>query len=548
MFNYSPIIDQLRLDRMTLLKSSADPAFWALEELKVNLFDNQIEIVEAVTDLSIKEVAILQARGAGKTFSVGLGLVKVCLDMPGVQIGIFGPKADQAERIIKEITEHIIKPTSPIHSQIDWRETTNSKLKFMNGSEMLAISAAETTMQEGWHFNIVVLDECHRISDISANQRIIPMLGSLPIGKVIKLGISMYRQNFWKSCCAPGTTFKVLSRDWTQCPILLTTGSIMYHGKELPMYALKQMPLSMKQSMFPDRPDLHFDGALTEWDFKTQYGMEWMQDVALLLNETDQTRLVDSTFDILAKARTETMEVYFFGLDTASGTLFPGKDELDFTALSIWRKNADNMKEKVACYEWQGNVLDQMDEIKQIIDPKTGIFPCAFGLCDFSNIGVPLVEQFKRDGIAIEGIVFQRSEESSKKNFKNAMFDQFVFELEQGRIKFPSREKMKAITTEADMRKMQTTLMKSFNEWLNIESRQGRGINAQIQAPADLHDDHCCADVLAVWAMDKNQTFKAMGQKLIKLPTPVIGTSSMAGRGIPIPQKPSEKNRYLKNG
>lgn len=545
MFNYSQIISKIKFDYMTLWKSSADPAFWALEELKVNLFDNQIEIVEAVTDLNIKELAILQARGAGKTFSVGLGLVKICLDKHGVQIGIFGPKAEQAERIIKEITEHIIKPSSPIHSQIDWRNSTNSKLRFMNGSEMLAISAAETTMQEGWHFNIVVLDECHRISDISANQRIIPMLGSLPIGKVIKLGISMYRNNFWKSC-SPNSSFKVLSRDWTQCPILLTTGSIMYHGQELPLYALKQMPLSMKQKLFPDRPDLHYDGALTEWDFKTQYGMEWLQDVALLLNEADQNRLVDSTFDILVKARAETMELYFFGLDTASGTLFPGKDELDFTALSIWRKNADNTKEKVASYEWQGNVLDQLDEIKQIIDPKGGIFPCAFGLCDYSNVGVPFVEQMKRDGVPVEGIVFQRQEESSKKNFKNAMFDQFIFELQQNRIRFPSREKMKLITPDAEMRKMQTTLMKSFNEWLNIESRQGRGINADIKAPSDLHDDHCCADVMAVWAMDKNQSFKAMGQKLVHLPTPVIGTSSMAGRGIPIPQEPSKKNRYLK--
>lgn len=546
MFDYKPIIDSLKSDSTTLLKSSADPAFWALEELKVNLFDNQIEIVEAVTDLNIKEVAILQARGAGKTFSVGLGLVKVCLDKQGVQIGIFGPKADQAERIIKEICEHIIKPTSPIHSQIDWRETTNSKLKFMNGSEMLAISAAETTMQEGWHFNIVVLDECHRISDISANQRIIPMLGSLPIGKVIKLGISMYRNNFWKSCCAPGTSFKVLSRDWTKCPILLTTGSIMYHGEELPLYALKQMPLSMKQKMFPDRPDLHFDGALTEWDFKTQYGMEWLQDVSLLLNENASTALVDSKHDILLRSRPETQEIYFFGLDTASGTLFPGKDDLDFTALSIWRLNADHTKEKVAAYEWQGNVLDQMEEIKQIVHPLTGIFPCAFGICDYSNVGIPMVEQFQRDGLPIEGITFQRSEPISKKNFKNAMFDQFIFELEQGRIKFPSREKMKELTDNKDMRTMQTTLMKSFNEWLNIESRKGAGINSIIQAPSDLHDDHCCADVMAVWGMDKNTTFKAMGQKLIHLPTPVIGTSSMAGRGIPIPQEPSKKNRYLK--
>lgn len=544
MLKYSKTFESFLKRVDNIFTAASDPAFWALDSLSINLYDNQIEIVNAVCDLNEKSLAILQARGAGKTYSVGLALVKICLDIPGVKIGVFGPKAEQACRIIKEITHEIVTPSSKIHPIINWNNSTNARLSFFNNSEIIAISAAEATMQEGYHFNIVVLDECHRISDISVNQRIIPMLGSLPIGKIIKIGISMYRQNFWKSCCAPSTNYKVLSRDWTQCPILLEGGSVFYKGKEYPKYVLQQMPLSLKEKMFPDRPDLHSDGSMTETDFKTQYGMEWVQDINLELSEEDQKKLVDSEHVILDRAMTELQEPYFFGLDTASGSLMPGKRDLDYTALSIWRRRSDNVKEKVRSYQWQGDVLGQIDEIKAIVHPKTGIFPCAFGLADYSNIAIGAVESFKKEGIPVDGIVFSHSESITKKNYKNAMFDQFKFELQANRVKFPS---LKNMETEAHGERCSCAVLmkKSFNEWCNIERHKKLGINDKIEAPADFHDDHCCADVLAVWAMDRTDSFAKGNMMAYKFPSPIAGPGPLASRGIPAPGDTS-KNRYLK--
>lgn len=530
-------------DRFSTLIDIADnPALWALQKLGIDLFDNQIEIVDAVCDLSVKNVAILQARGAGKSFAVALGLVKICEDFAGMKIGIFGPKADQANRIIKEILSSIITPSSPLHSTIDWDETTKSRLSFINGSEMIAISASENSMNEGWHFNVVVMDECHQISDLSVNQRIIPMLSGLPTGKVIKLGISLYKNNFYKSCNSDA--YRILRKDWTQCPNLLATqGATIYKGVEYPTFVVNQLPLSVKERLFPDRPDLHTDGQITELDYKTQYAMEWLSDIDLELTEPLQRALVSGVHDPLISARLDLGEAYFFGLDTAGASIIEGKKDLDYTVLSIWRKMPDNTKEKVACYVWQGNPLQQIAEIKSIINPKDGIFPCMFGLVDYSNIGINIVEEFKRDGVAVEGVLFGSSESTSKKNYKNAMFDQFKFELEHNRIKFPSIDKLDPQPTDTPaLLKQRIAIRKSFNEWCAIERHIGLGINAKIQAPSDMHDDHCCADVLAVWAMDRSTNYRVANPTVRPIPAPLTGVVSITGRGI---ATPGNKSPYL---
>jgi hypothetical protein len=144
----------------SILETADDPSFWSLDRLNIDLFDNQVEVINAVCDLSQNYVAIVQARGAGKTFSVGLGLIKICLDYPGIHIGVFGPKAEQANRVVSEIKTRILTPSSSAYETVNWKTSTNSKLDFLNGSLILSISASEAAMQEGWHFDIVVLDEC----------------------------------------------------------------------------------------------------------------------------------------------------------------------------------------------------------------------------------------------------------------------------------------------------------------------------------------------------------------------------------------------------
>lgn len=526
-------IDSISSRANKLLRSAFNPSAWVYEHLGIDLFDNQIEIINAVINSSVKNLAVLQARGAGKTFSVGVGLSKLCCTHRGMKIGVFAPKADQANRIIEEITRHIVKPGTVMHSRIDWKNSVKSRLCFKNGSEIIAMSAAQTTQQEGWHFHLVVLDECHRIEDAVVNQRINPMLGSYAIAKTIKIGIPAAKNNFWKSCVA-SRDYLVLKRNWLECPILLRSGSLLYNGIEYPEHIVRKLSLNLKQQLFPDRPDLHYEGEYSDFDYKTQFSMEWVSDIDLEINDILQEKLVSGIHEILSFGRPELQEHYYFGLDTAGGTLLPGKKDLDFTALSIWRKRGDTEKEKIACYEWQGDIVNQIEEIKQLIHPVTGKFKCKFGLVDYSNIGITVVESFKKERIPIEGIMFNQQEQASKKNYKNAMFDEFKFELENDRIKFPS-----LATINRDK-----IFKKSFNEWCNIERHIRTGINHSIEAPSDLHDDHCCADVLAVWAIDKSSTFKNAMVSTYKLPAPKIGgVSSVQSR---IMGNKKEENRYLK--
>lgn len=518
----------------TLCDTVDNPTYWVHENLHLDLYDNQIDIINAVCDLTVPDIAVAQARGAGKTFSVAIALIKLCLDNPGLKIGIFGPKADQANRIIGEIT-NMVKSTMSIHKRIIWKDSVKSRLVFDNGSDMLALSADMSTMNEGHHFHIVVVDEAHQVEDIAINQRIGPMLGSLPIGKMIKIGITMYKNHFWKSCMSP--KYKVLITPWDKADILLTNnstlGSTWYKGKELSTRIVNLMPLTLKRKYFPDRPDLHFDGSISELDFKTQYAMEWVTDVDLELSGEDQERLVTGAHEILKAGRMNLLEHYYFGLDTAPGSLMPGKKDLDSTVLSIWRKRTDNVKEKVACFSWQGDIVNQLEEIKSIIHPTKGLFPCKFGLADYSNIAQSAIAFWTKEKIPIDGIMFQQSEKASKKNYKNAMFDEFKFELQSNRVLFPSLDQL---NTDVNMKA-------AFNEWCHIERHRRLSINDDINAPDGMHDDHCSADVLAVWAMDRTNDFANAQVRSQTLPAPKINAvPSIMSRG----QTGQRDNRYLR--
>ena len=59
------------------------------------------------------------------------------------------------------------------------------------------------------------------------------------------------------------------------------------------------------------------------------------------------------------------------------------------------------------------------------------------GLADYSNIAIGIVEMFKKEGIPVVGVTFGATEPITKKNYKNAMVDQFVFELDSGRVQYP---------------------------------------------------------------------------------------------------------------
>lgn len=525
-------------------KLAMNPSYWSLLNLGIDLYDNQVEILDSVCDLSIPYVGVLASRGSGKTYAVAIAIVKLCLDNPGFRVGIFGPKADTSKRLVKEdIIGRILSPTSKVYDQIDWSKTSNSFIQFKNGSNVKALSASPTATQESEHFHVLVLDEAHRTSDFVVKEKLVPMLGSFTVAKTIKIGISLYKNNFWHSCNDNGTKYKVLRKDWSQCNIYGLQGYINYEGKEYPKRIVDLMPKSVKEKLFPNDINLHYDSVegYTEIEWNTQYEMIWMEDINLVLSGDQQKKLASGLFDILKKGRPELSEKYYFGLDTASGTLMAGQKDLDWTVLTILRKNQDNTKDIVAKYMWQGDVVGQMQEIRDIVHPIEGIFKCELGLADYSNIAIGIVEMFKKEGIPVAGVTFGATEPITKKNYKNAMVDQFVFELDSGRVQYPGLEKIKK----------NKTFKEGYEQWGLLERHRKLGINDKIFVdPSSGHDDHVSADILAVWCADQEKSYADKVVRTMRgIPMPIAGPSNLSSGGIPLPGQSGNplEGRFLKD-
>ena len=521
-----------------------NPSYWSLQSLGIDLYNNQIEILDAVLDLSIPYVAILASRGSGKTYSVAIALVKACLDNPGFRIGVFGPKMETSKRLLKEdIIGRILTPSSKIHDQINWERTSNSFVQFKNGSSIKALSASVTATTESEHFNFLVLDEAHKISDWVLRERIVPM-ASLGISKTIKIGISLYKNNFWHSCNDNGTKYKLLRKSWEECDIYWLQGSVKYEGKEYPKRIVDLMPKTVKEKLFPNDLSLQYDSVegYSEIEWNTQFAMVWMEDINLVLSGDQQKKLASGLFSILEKGRPELTEKYYFGLDTASGTLMPGQKDLDWTVLTILRKNQDNTKDIVAKYMWQGDVVAQMQEIRDIIHPTEGLFHCVMGLADYSNIAIGIVEMFKKEGIPIAGVTFGATEPITKKNYKNAMVDQFVFELDSGRVFYPNIEKIKK----------NKVFKEGFDQWGLVERhRSNAGINDKIFVDASSgHDDHISSDILAVFACDQERAYSdKVPQTMRNIPMGIAGPINTSGSNTPYPGQDGNPNsgRFLKD-
>jgi len=341
------------------------------------------------------------------------------------------------------------------------------------------------------------VDEAMRVTDAAMSTRLLPMIGSSEVAKVVKLGIPAYKNHFFDSFNSP--QYKKIIKDWTQCPILLKSGEHIINGKPYSQYVLDRMPFTLKQKMFPNNPEEWTEGDMTELDFKIQYAVEWVDDLSLLLSKEDHKNLVGD-HEFLEAGADE--EIFYFGLDMGSDTPLEGT-ELDFTSLTIMR-HRNNVKEKVFCAEWQRGVIDQMEEIISIVHPKTGRFKCKFGLADYSNVGIVVVESFKKKGLPIEGIIYAATDKMSNRNYKNAMADQFVFELKHNRVKYPHLRHIERIPC----------LKKHYHEWGTLESQRSLSGNRKISGPNGRDDDGANSDMLAVFAIDRTESFKAISRPM----------------------------------
>jgi hypothetical protein len=274
------------------------------------------------------------------------------------------------------------------------------------------------------------------------------------------------------------------------------------------------MPYVKWQEYFPNNPELWRDppNPMSVEDFETQEEMKWLLDSDLFLNEKEQALLIgDFTFSGIAT------EEYYFGLDIAGGKDIKKGKKNDSSELSIGRI-VGGVKQKIDCYTFQGDAVDQMDAFLNIIHPKYGKYHCKFGLADY-GFNPMMVDALAKAGVNIESVQFGARDPNTGKNMKNAMYESFKFEDQSGRFKYPCKEYMNK----------HKGLKKHFGQWCILEEKRGLGINSKISAPSGQHDDACSADILLNRAMMTQPSKQISKKKPHTFPQTMTGVSIMDG-------------------
>ena len=537
------------VDKRALLKEAflesfeenADPVEWIERNFGISLYSNQIESVTHLFDKDLSAFNILGARGSGKSHGLAVGLPAFCIRYPGLRVIVAAPKEKQAGRILKEARIMLDSKTCLVTNELDRAKSSAHRLQFRNGSYIIALSGQATANVEGEHGHILVVDEAHKTPSYSVTNKLLPMIGMLEFSKTIKIGVSMGRNHFWKSCVAKAAV--VDSCPWYKAEIFqMQKNPIMYNNKPYPRELVARMPVPYKRKYFPDRPDLWKETGqeIPVLDWETQYELLWADDIQNFLSDEDQEALASGKHMYLLRGING--DFYCAGLDTAQGSL-TGRKGTDATVLSIWRI-AGGIKEKVASFSWVGAPLTQINEIWEIVNPENGLFPCKFVFADYSNFATAVVDMFRDKGVPMAGVHFQATEPRSRKNWKNAIYDHFQVQLQTGKVKYPDMKQLDLMKLDAKPQdKVQIeNFQEAFQEWCQLLRIRGNGINDKIEAPTENvegedgtsekgHDDHPTADALCTYAIDHVDELNEMAAKAgdlsgYSIPMGVVGNAT----------------------
>ena len=184
-----------------------------------------------------------------------------------MRIGIFTPRVQQAEVNVGRVAIFYQMNEERLNNKLI--KCNKQKIELSNGSFVMAVSGSDQSNIEGLTFDVIVLDEAQKISDYTWSERIMPM-GGATNAKMIKIGTPKTRNHFYKSFQIdeenPRNNWTCIKRDWTQCPQLWALDKTMLPDPETGIirpystYVLSLMPKALKQEMFPNNPEMWFEG------------------------------------------------------------------------------------------------------------------------------------------------------------------------------------------------------------------------------------------------------------------------------------------------
>lgn len=390
------------------------------------------------------------------------------------------------------------------------------------------VTANPKAFSEGFTASIMFVDEANRLDARVYSEVLIPYLSSTA-GTIVLTGVSRGKGPFYDACNSrdyihlhyPWDAVETYRRS-APADIIITEDV----RKEVGLYPLEVMPITLKRVWYPTNPMVHVlqtagqrerwvrlwdlsEGSMSEEDFRSQYNLDWLADVLAFLQLQDQQLLFDSgEHEPLNSGRDG--DQYFFGLDcggsrNAYATTVTNKDS---AALSVWRRNG-HVKQKVYCDERDDVLPEELVAwLRETCHPQSGRFKCAFGTVDVTGaVGAFASQHLKDCGIPIIPIMYNRTEEITKKNFKNAIFEYFKLENSAGRTQYPlasCTDRLDELTLKA----VHPTFFEHREQWEILERKLTTGVNAIITAPSGQHDDGPNSDALAVYGMDHPNLFQ----------------------------------------
>lgn len=502
------------IDYLDILATEIDYVEYCKKYLRKNIYENQVETVNAICDPNVRKVVAIHARQTGKTDSVAMACINIGERNSATTFGnilIFGPREGQAMldlariKTLTQFNEHyadLIDWPSSTKTAVIFKDKQTSKFSREPGIVIKAFSAAETANIEGESSGLIILEEAQKVSDKVVSEAILPMGGAWG-AKIVKIGTPRRRNHFYMSYKDPFYSKCIFP--WEKCGILKAYGTINIDGQEVSTYVLDRMPKIIKQEYWPDNPTIDYGGhVMNVWDipgdmipddFRTQYKLDWLVDVDLFFNEDEINYMYGDhvTIDYGIAG-----EQYFAGFDPAGGSLTDSSDDSknDASALTILRKYPNGKKEIVYKDERYGeDYANQIEWIKDLCDARSGRFSCQAVFIDATGCGMPVVDVLRHamPRTSIIGVMFSRSEPESGKNWKNAMFDHIKMEVASGMFKYPRY----------DVVQHHQLMSKHITEWSELESKRTTGVNKIIRAPGDGHDDGPCSDVLAAYVADR---------------------------------------------
>lgn len=504
-------------------------------------FKHQEEIIDVLTS-SIKNTTLNVSRQSGKSESLAWSQVINCVHnlypaLDGITKVISLANKESQSLIVGNRLKRLIEENwDRTQFFYDAKGSTKMHLVFkkeaglntrMTG-EVNYLTANPKSFGEGFSASIINIDEAGRLDPTVYSQVVVPYGGSTN-SKINLTGVSRGRGPFYDACNSKD--YHHMHFPWDKVDTYRKAAPVdlldRYTGEvvlETGYFPLEVMPLSLKKVLFPKNPICHIyeargqkekyidlwdlsEGIMSEEDFLSQYTLAWIAALMAFLQLEHLTKLFEEG-NYEPPERNEG-ESYWYGFDLGGtrNAYALGESKKDTAALSIYRRR-NGVKEKVFTDElYSSQPEDAVQWLLHYVHPESGIFPCSYGGIDVTGtLGALTSEKLVASRLPIIPIMYNRTEEITKKNFKNAMFDYFKIEVGGGRVRYPMDSFTDALDPDT-LKPRNPTWFKCREQWEVIEKKDTGGINAQIGAPSGKHDDHPNSDVLVVFVMDHESSF-----------------------------------------